>query len=488
MRYTGLAGTCSRPPPRGDATIVKHLPGLALSQFKVALSAPRVRALLLALAALAVGAALWLHAVWPLDASGAAGYDFFKAYLPGAQAVAAGANPYHQLVQQTSDTQPGDTGLHAHGYVYPPLLAVVLALPLRLGLSPVALWLLWNLANVAAVLWMGRELTVALRGRSDWAGSLAFAAATLLGAVATYDLSLGQADLLMAALVVGACGLWLRRNPWAGLVLGAAIAIKPTMALVLLVWLWKGDWHAALRGALAALALVVVPFLLLGWEALRDYLTFFVQWNAFQANAEYINQSPYGMLLRLFTVNSSTRPLFVAPWLVQPLRLLVAGAAVAWWLRAVPRGRTVDAALAMGECLLALPLILLVSPLAEDIHYCILLPTLVGLSWFAWSRGLTRLPAAWVLWASLAIVCLPRMQELIYPDHLLLLPGQTDPHIGWLIALVRTGTLLYVALAALLAGGVVLRAARDVSPSRPDPSVAPTRTTPPLPVERGGRG
>jgi hypothetical protein len=458
---------------------------LDITHLKRTLRTREIRAVLPALAALAVVAALWLHAIWPFGAGTQAGYDFYKAYLPGAQAIAAGANPYHQLVQQTSDTSPGDIGFHAHGYVYPPLLAVVLALPIRLGFSPAALWLFWNLANAAAVLWMGRELNLSLRRRADWAGSLAFAAATLLGAVATYDLSLGQADLLMAALVVGACGLWLRQSPWAGLVLGAAIAIKPTMALVLLVWLWKGDWRAARRAALAALALIVVPFLLLGWAALRDYLTFFVQWNAFQANAEYINQAPYGMLLRLFTLNASTRPLAVAPWLVQPLRLLVASGAVVWWLRAVPRARTVDAAsrmdLAMGECLLALPLILLLSPLAEDIHYCILLPSLVGLSWLAWSRGLTHLPATWALWASLLFACLPRMQELIYPNHLVLLPGQADPRIGWLLALARTGTLLYVALATLLAGGAVLRAAREASP-RPGADAVPGHTTPPQPA------
>lgn len=445
--------------------------------------AAHVYALLVVAAALAIAAALWLHAAGP----GAHAAGDFRDYLRGARAIAVGRDPYAPLVQQAADTRPGAHGFHAYGYVYPPLLAFALALPVRLRLDERAVWLLWNGINVAAVAWMGRELNCALRGRRDWPASLAFAAAILLSALATYDLWLGQADLLMAALVVGACALWLRRNPWAGLALGVAIAIKPTMALVLLVWLWKGDWRAALRGALAAAALVLLPFALIGLPALRDYLDFLRHWNAFQGSAEYINQSPYGMLLRLFTANIFTRPLVEAPWLVAPLRVAVTLGAAGWWLRAVPRARAADPALAMGECLLALPLILLFSPLAEDIHYCVLLPALVGLGWLAFDRGIGGLSlgarssgggagvhrtplqgghtyAAWVVWGALAFCWIPRMQELIYPDHLLALPGQGNPTFGPYVTLLRSGTLLYVALATLLAGSVVLRAARAAKP------------------------
>jgi len=169
----------------------------------------------------------------------------------------------------------------------------------------------------------------------------------------------------------------------------------------------------------------------------------------------------------------------VAPWLVTPLRLLAVGGVLAWWLRAVPRARDADRAVALGECLLALPLILLVSPLAEDIHFSMLLPALVGLCWLGYarglapsfSRGLTRLlwraPAVWGLAITLAALCVPRMQELIYPDHLFALPGQTDPRFGWLLILARSGTLLYTAVATLVAGGIVLHAARLGHPRQP---------------------
>ncbi len=424
----------------------------------------RILAALVGLGALAVGAAIWLHAIWPLTQIG---YDF-RMYLFAAHDVANGSDLYAQLAALTHDARPGSAGVRASGYVYPPLLAVVLALPVRLGLSDQGVWLLWNLLGAAAILWMGYELNRGLRlhkdGRADWPGTLAFAAATLLGAVATYDLALGQADLLVTALAVGACGLWLRRNPWAALPLGAAIAIKPTMGVILLVWLWKGDWRAVARGVAATVALLVAPFVVVGARATQEYLTFLTQWNAFNANAEYINQAPYGMLLRLFTSNVYTQPLVDASWLVTPLRVVMIVGAALWWMRVVPRRGTTDGAVALSECLLALPLTLIFSPLAEDIHYCALLPALVGLSYLAWSHGLARQPATWILWATFAFFCIPRMQEIVLPDHLISLPGQDDPVIGPLIVLLRSGALLYGALATLIAGGLVLRAAQ--TPSR----------------------
>jgi hypothetical protein len=423
----------------------------------------RILATLVGLGALAAGAAIWLHAIWPPTQIG---YDF-RMYLAAAHDVANGRDLYQQLAALIHDARPGSEGVRASGYIYPPLLAVVLALPVRLGLSDQGMWLLWNLLGAAAILWMGYELNRGLRDRADWPGTLAFAAATLLGAVATYDLALGQADLLVTALAVGACGLWLRRNPWAALPLGAAIAIKPTMGVILLIWLWKGDWRAVARGVAATAALLIAPFVVVGARATQEYLTFLTQWNAFNANAEYINQAPYGMLLRLFTSNVYTQPLIDAPWLVTPLRVAVILVAALWWMRVVPRRETPDRTLALGECLLALPLTLIFSPLAEDIHYCALLPALVGLGYLAWSHGLARHPAAWVLWATFAFFCIPRIQEIVLPDHLFAFPGQNDPVIGPLIVLLRSGVFLYGALATLIAGGLVLRAARTSSTVAP---------------------
>ena len=126
----------------------------------------------------------------------------------------------------------------------------------------------------------------------------------------------------------------------------------------------------------------------------------------------------------------------------------------------------------MSAFLLVLPLILLLSPLAEDIHFTLLAPVLSGLSWVAWIHYRENRAAAWALWITFLFSCLPRMQELIYPTHLLILPGQTDPHLGPLITLLRTSALLALAVATLIAGQSMLRAVNKqakLAPQSPIP-------------------
>ena len=412
----------------------------------------------LRLAAFIPALLIWWQAADPL---GPIGYDF-TSYLAAAHAVALGHDPYHRLLAEYPGLRSGSQQVVAgNGYLYPPLLAELLAVPLRLGLGDRALWLLWCVVVLAAVLWMAYELS---RVRAPaparrWAIAALCAALAMVAAIARYDLSLGQSDLLMAALAVGAQGLSLRgrRGP-ACLALGLAIAVKPMLALLLLVWLWKGDRRGFVIGAGAALALLLGPFLLIGaLTPLHEYVTFFGAWSALHGNADYINQSAYGMLLRVLTVNSYSQPLVVAPWLVLPLRAAIVLGAGALWIAAVPRRRTsAAAARELCEYLLALPLLLLVNPLSEDIHYCLLIPALIGLAGFA-RASIGWRPATVALWATLALCCLPRMQELIFPDRFLTLPGQHDPRLGPLIVLLRTNLLLIAAAVALVAGHAALR-------------------------------
>ena len=42
-------------------------------------------------------------------------------------------------------TNPGPAELSGTGYVYPPFLAVLLSIPVRLGFNKLACWLLWTL-------------------------------------------------------------------------------------------------------------------------------------------------------------------------------------------------------------------------------------------------------------------------------------------------------------------------------------------------------
>jgi hypothetical protein len=414
-----------------------------------------------AISAALAGGALWLHAAGP----GAHAGSDFGAYYTGAQAVAAGVNPYRRLVIELN----GGVDFQANGYVYPPLLAVILALPVRLGLGYRAIWLLWNLLTAGMVLLASREIIrwTGAQSTASWRGSLIIAAGWVAPAVAVYDLWLGQADLLVAALAVSAGGLWARRSPWAALPIGAAIAIKPNLAVLLLLWLWQGDWRAVLRGVAAASALIAIPFAIVGLDALRDYLTFTQHWSGLHGSAAFINQALYGMILRLVTANAYAQPLLDAPWLVLPLRTAALGGTLALWAWAIPRGKFLAPHLAFAAMLVTLPLAVLPAPLAEDIHICAIIPALLGLGVFAARNGMARTWPAWTLWGAYALACIPRMQELIFPDRFLPMPGQSDPHIGWLIILARSGILLALTLMAFVAGAVALhRAHTALAPTK----------------------
>lgn len=409
------------------------------------------RLIALAIGVLTIYASLmWWHIAGP---GVGAGSDF-GAYFTGAQSVAQGENPYHRLFIATQQGQ--GAAIQANGYVYPPLLATLLALPLKLGLGQTELWIIWNLLSLVACVVMATEIfryfAPTGAGRVQIIGLTAL---LIVPAVVLYDLWLGQADIIVTALGVLACGLWLRRSPWAALALGAAIAIKPTMAVIALLWLWKRDWRFVGMTVLASIALIIGPFAFLGLNTAGDYLGFLTHWKGLQADAAFINQSIYGMLLRLFTQNNATQPLIEATWLVQPLRFISLGALLVVWARAVTPQMTSNHRRAFAECLLTLPLVIFLSPLAEEIHVCVIVPTLVGFAYLAVSQ---RLPGKWAHMAALALASIPRMQEIIYPDRFVIIPGQDMPLVGSLIILVRSGALLWITLLSFFAGVHTLRA------------------------------
>lgn len=415
-------------------------------------------------ALLILTAVVWAHTLGP---NARAGYDF-ESYIQAARAIATGASPYHRLIEEIARTRVTGQTFSANGYIYPPLLATALVPLIIFGASYHALWLFWVMLNIAATLWIGVELNRALRKRHEWSMSLLFACGMALPAVVIYDLSLGQTDLLMAALAVGACALWLRDSHWAPIVLGVGVAIKPTLALLILVWLWKRDWRAAIAAGVVSITLILAPFAFAGGlSGLRDYWIFLANWNAFQGSGQCINQSAYGVTLRAVSANPCAQPLLTAPWLVVFLRFGLALATTAIWLRAVPPHRDASQPRGMIEALLALPVLLIISPLSEDIHYCLLVPPLLALVWLASTqRRLRRIDGALALIA-LGALYIPRMQELIYPNHLLTLPGQSSGALGVLITQARSDTLFALAVVTLVAGAAALIRRQSTSDTEP---------------------
>ena len=268
-------------------------------------------------------------------------------------------------------------------FIYPPLFAVVMT-PFSLLPGGMVAWA-WLLLTQAA---LAASLAVALRSLQ---ASVPVIVASVSVSLTFYplwvDAAQGQANLLVVLLTCLGI-VWLAQNrPQGAAAIGVAAAIKLT-PLLLIAWL-------LVERRFRAVAFVLAGFLgatAVG-AALRpgDTVTFFrdVAPALARGTAFYNNQSLAGVLGRLFTTNPYT-----TPWLVLPVGILFAGAAIllgAWWWWS---SRSEPDLLARG--LTFLPLLLLLSTVTWPHHLVLLLPV------------------AWLVIARLASRRWPPVQTLVF--------------------------------------------------------------------------
>lgn len=161
------------------------------------------------------------------------------------------------------------------GYIYPPLLAVLLA-PLSLisELSAARAWIVVNVALIAITLGLGARVLAREWGERSAAR---LAGATLLGLALTleplrWELELGQTDTIVLLGMLGALACPARRPSAAGVCLGIAANVK-YVALAALPWmLVRGRWRAAAWTIAGAVAVALAPAIVLGWERNLDFL------------------------------------------------------------------------------------------------------------------------------------------------------------------------------------------------------------------------
>jgi hypothetical protein len=294
-------------------------------------------------------------------------------------------------------------------YAYPPFGAL-LAVPFA-DLSPGVGRAVWLAVNVAAALVLLRgawRLTGGAglpgepgTGRADaaafWLGA-ACAAGFLLDVTANW-----QTDLLVAALVVGGCGLLVRdRGIAAGVLFGLAAALKCTPLLFAPYLLWKRRWLGAATVVAVAVGANYLPDALypppggqprlerwaglyLGTVARSD-----VDPGVWASEIGY-NHSLAGVLNRWLTADRieidgwtggipradrpSTAALKRLVWGLEAGLVLLA--AVALW-----RKPTAPAA----EFGIVLTLMLLLSPMSSKPHFCTLLVPQLLLARLGWTR------------------------------------------------------------------------------------------------------
>jgi alpha-1,2-mannosyltransferase len=296
-----------------------------------------------------------------LSRAGSAETDLIT-YFDGAERLRAGLPLYAADIDLVRD------GAFRH-FIYPPPLAIAFTIfP-----TYAAAW--WGWAAISILSWLAalalmlRELAPDLRQRISpmWRPILVAALINFPPVIA--HLFWGQIQLLLLLLLV-LCWLCLRRGRGlaAGALLGVAIALKIYPLLLLAPLLIQRRWRAAGAALAVAAGLVVLSFVVVGWEQARVYFTVVLP----EVNRALAQSSPGNNSIEVVIRNATGSAGFAA-WSSLAIRALVIGAvvAIAWWRRRAPAGGFAAGVIAL----------VIVPPVVWE-HYFVLLylPWLVALA------------------------------------------------------------------------------------------------------------
>jgi Glycosyltransferase family 87 len=170
-----------------------------------------------------------------------------------------------QQVLQGNNLYPSDPKAY-FGFIYPPLPAVLLAIPSYFGKLP--LYIVLSFMNVAAW-WMTGQFSNAMTGSGRTPGPWLYALPGFLTITFVFDMfDLGQPNLVLLAMML--YGFWLLQHerPWmAGSMFALATAIKVFPLAVFPYLLWRRHWAAAASMVvLTGVFLFVVPAPVRGYQ------------------------------------------------------------------------------------------------------------------------------------------------------------------------------------------------------------------------------
>ncbi|HLH21033.1 MAG TPA: glycosyltransferase family 87 protein [Chloroflexota bacterium] len=279
--------------------------------------------------------------------------DDFTPYWNGARAVAAGQSPYAWLAENRPQEVPD--------YIYPPLLAMLLA-PFALVLDYAAARWAW-LALSAACLLVAAALawrTSGLRARGP--GKMALVPLLVLLPAATSALGAGTLSPVLALTTAGTFAAALGgRGRLAGALVAVGAYLKSFPALLGGYLLLRRQWRAALAALASGLLLVAASLLLLGWQVHWAYLTGVIpaqrRWFGMP-----LNVSLTGLFTRLFSAGGFGTPVVDAPALASlaigatTAALLAASAYAIWRARSDRGGEAAAFGLAVVAMLLLSPI------------------------------------------------------------------------------------------------------------------------------------
>jgi hypothetical protein len=304
----------------------------------------------------------------------------FNVFYHAAREVLAGRDPYQSSLAEWTP------------YLYPPLLAIVLA-PLALFPLPVAayVWFLINAVSIIAAALMSARL-----GRDDEstnegkvAGSEGGPVAPLVAALSLLivarfvldNFSLGQVNPLLAALAAAHVYLYSRDKKIASaLVLSIAVSIKLTPLVLIAYHVARRRWKFAAAALATCVALTALSFVPLGSrapEAFQIFVNRTIKNEQGYDLADAGNQSLRGALARLTLDSTGTLDQVATDLSRRPfdtLTLMISFLLFAVAMIAGSRARTELLAAAPFVCC-----VVLLSPLSWKAHFVMLILPVVCL-------------------------------------------------------------------------------------------------------------
>ncbi len=251
-------------------------------------------------------ALLWLAllgAAWWLSQSSSIAQEDFRVYYDAAQLL------LHQ--------QPLYQGTGGMVYLYPPLLAQLLA-PLVAAASYQTVWVIWFIVNTALLIATIALLSRSVRGRWLWVITPLF-----LPVLEAY--AVGQVTIILLVLFAGA---WMAikrdRRILAGILLALAAWLKVFPALVIVYFLWKRDWRVIGGAVAGGIVLALVQIAISGPAMLLDMTkVLFSLGGSGQDYLVNINASVMGVSSQFFQAHQHVAPLLISPALYTISRWLL---------------------------------------------------------------------------------------------------------------------------------------------------------------------
>jgi hypothetical protein len=283
-----------------------------------------------------------------------------------------GHSPYGEALAWAAKYSPTDPiNMYTNVYNIPPLLAFLFAPLTHFSTSVVAS--AWEVLAVFCALYladtMTRIIAPKVRGGDRVVVTAVVFAVILLFGPLRRSMADTESDVqLLAVLAAAISALRAGRSGLSGLLLGLAIAIKPTYIFIIALYLWRRDWRAAVSAVSIGAAAIVVPFLMAPHGTLTDYLNVTATTNVPGVLMSPRSISVFGVLARVCYLLPSLWHLLNAPHVAQAVQVVIGLAILGVATRLAPRNRPLGDEQWNYTWGLAVLVMLLGSPLTENTH------------------------------------------------------------------------------------------------------------------------